>query len=60
MPLRQARPSLQLVPQHACPMLPQPEHLPALQTPGLVPPLPPVPRLVLDPHVAPSAMHISL
>jgi len=58
--LRQASPSRQLVPQQACPELPQPEHLPALQRPGLVPPVPPVPRLVPAPQVDPSATHISL
>jgi hypothetical protein len=56
--LRQARPAPQLVPQQGCPEVPQPEHLPALHTPGLVPLLPPVPPVEL-PQVAPSPTHIS-
>jgi hypothetical protein len=58
MPLRQARPSLHEVPQQACPEEPQPEHLPALHRPGLVPPVPPVP--VALPQAAPSATQVSL
>jgi hypothetical protein len=56
--LRQARPSLHEVPQHGCPDDPQPEHLPALHRPGLVPPVPPVP-IELE-QATPSATQVSL
>ena len=58
--LRQARPEEQVVvPQHACPLLPQPGHFPALHVPPPLPPLPPVPVVVV-PHAVPSETQNSL
>jgi hypothetical protein len=58
-PLRHARPEPQVVPQQGWPAAPQPAHLPAPQTPGPAPPLPPVPSAE-PPQVVPSDTHISL
>lgn len=58
-PLRQARPEPQVLPQQGWPEAPQPEHFPPPHTPGLVPPLPPVPRVVVL-QAEPSPTHISL
>jgi hypothetical protein len=58
-PLLQDSPAWQVVPQHGCPDPPQPVHLPAVHTPGLVPVLPPVPTVVV-PQACASATHSSL
>lgn len=55
----QARPAPQLLPQQGCPEEPQPAHLPPLHRPGLVPPVPPLPDVVV-PQAVPSATQVSL
>ncbi len=59
LPLTQARPAAQVVPQQGCWAAPQPAHLPALHTPGLLPALPPEPVVGL-PHDVPSATQVPL
>lgn len=58
-PLLHESPDWQVLPQHGCPEAPQPVHLPAVHTPGLVPVLPPVPVVVV-PQAWASATQSSL